>query len=80
MASLTTEQYLALSSFAYNNFAWPQKEGSTIAQLLEDEHQEIKNRGTPMLKALDGISTWKLVGFHANPVNGFAGMAFKDPA
>jgi hypothetical protein len=77
--SLTTEQYLALSQFAYNNFNQSDVglQTTTISWLIDN--YVVEHEGEPVLDALSSIGGWRLIGFQPNAANGFAGMAFEDP-
>ena len=76
--SLTTQQYLALSSLAYHNFDWPSDQGKTIDWLLDN--RTIVGEGTAVLSGLSLISDWTLVNYESHPNStGFAGLAFQAP-
>ena len=83
MATITTEQYLALSQFAYNNFNASDvgEPHATISWLIDN--YPVEHKGDPqfayIFSLLDEIGDWKLIGFQPNTSNGFAAMAFQAP-
>ena len=81
MATITTEQYLALSQFAYNNFNASDvgEPHATISWLIDN--YPVEHKGDPqfayIFSLLDEIGDWKLIGFQpntssnrSNPVDG----------
>lgn len=75
--SITTEQYLALSQFAYTNFSQADTSSpKTISYLISN--YEVEDEGQPVLDGLNSISDWQLVGFQSNTANGFAAGIRRD--
>lgn len=78
MTSISTELYLAIAQFAYNDFIWPANKGEDIDYLKFN--YEIEHETAPVLAALNDIGDWELVGYQANTDNGFAAIALRDPS
>ena len=87
MNTISTLQYMALSSLAYSQL--DNAEGLDIGDLIRDSdngvrairgYRDANGNVTPSFSALATLSTYTLISFQSNTASGFAAAAFQAPA
>lgn len=71
--SLTPEQYLSLSTLAYEQIS-----NSDVGRPVKEVMQNIENINKPEFNALSSLSSWVLVNVYTSP-SGMSAIAIQNP-